>query len=161
MHTSTKHFKCGEIVVPTIAAMTNIMVIQLNCIGNVDNVWCNYRLKLTKLCLFLYFGGNPLYKNVKVCAYCGSREDSETAIKITHPTNRPTTFFAYAMAPLWWWSVTVFGKFPQLSRVEKIFVSKNLKVPPNYKFVCDARSVPKSTYPPVGEKYKRFIEQSE
>ena len=62
MHTSTEHFKCGEIVVPTIAAMImiNIMVIQLNCIGNVDNVWCNYRLKRLKtnqaLSVFVFWG---------------------------------------------------------------------------------------------------------
>ena len=43
----------------------------------------------------LYFGGNRLYKNVKVCAYCGSREDSETAMKVTHPTSRPNIVFAY------------------------------------------------------------------
>ena len=58
--TCSKHFKCGEKVVPTIAAITNIIVIQLNCVGNVDNVWCNYRLKRLKtdqaLSVFVFWG---------------------------------------------------------------------------------------------------------
>ena len=107
----------------------------------------------------LYFGGNRLYDNVKVCAYCGSREDSETAIKVTHPTNRPNIVFAYhgpsMMAVGDWFLVDSHS----LSR--NFYVSKNLRVPPNYKFDCDAKSGPKSTYPPVGEKYRRLIEQSE
>ena len=55
----------------------------------------NFARSMFRCSNLLYFGGNRLYDNVKVCAYCGSREDSETAIKVTHPTSRPTLVFAY------------------------------------------------------------------
>ena len=43
----------------------------------------------------------------------------------------------------------------------KIYVSKNLKVPLNYKFAHDPKSGLKSTDPPIGKKYKRFIDRYE
>ena len=90
----------------------------------------------------LYFGGNPLYKNVKVCAYCGSREDSETAIKATHPTSRPNIVFAYdgpsMVAVGNWFSVNFHSLSRKLLRLEKCII----KVPPNYKINLTAMPNP-------------------
>ena len=99
-----------------------------------------------------------------------SFKDTETALKSIYPASIPKIVFAYdapSMVAVGTRCSVNFLNFLLYFRkykffdFSKIYASKNLKVPLNCKFAHDPKSGLKSTYPPVGKKYTRFIDRYE
>ena len=113
-----------------------------------------------------YFGGYRTFKFRLVLSCSKFFKDTETALKPIYPASIPKIVFAYDALSMVAVGTRCSVNFLDLFLYKffdfsKIYVSKNLKVPLNCKFAHDPKSGLKSTYPPVGKTYKRFIDRYE